>query len=231
MTRRIAIAYSEYVDGVTVGASIGLSGSTAEASNGSGFVIASGAMVGKNKTRAERVRRVKVLCMNDGPLFLPPVPTPAPPVVVSPPPVLPSPLICNPSKIWTMIKRAERAIIACTTWCYENLVNRRDAAEANIDMYACTHNVKFLKDTYYEGSIRHEGALHHFEKAEQNYKLGGHSIQKHQVKADAIMSKVYLEWAICIKIIKGKNAVRKFIKDKNLDINPDNLPSDFVSVP
>ena len=72
MTRRIAVSEAEYIDGVTVGASIGLSGSTAEASNGAGFVIASGAMVGKNKTRAERVRRFKVLCMNDGPLYLPP---------------------------------------------------------------------------------------------------------------------------------------------------------------
>lgn len=217
MTRRVAIAYSEYIDGVTVGASLGLSGSTAEASNGSGFVIASGAMVGKNKTRAERVARVKVLCMNDGPLYLPPTappPAPAPPVAAPP-----SEQVCDIDAIWVRIKIALKKIVKCTTWGWENLQHRRDAAEGYVEMYACTHEEKYLVE-----------AIKHFGMAEKNYNhpKGQRSIRAHQREADAIMAKIYFDWAVAVKITKGDKAVRKFIRDHGLDMNPNAVPGDFT---
>ena len=162
MTRRIAISYSEYIDGITVGASIGMSGSTAEVSKGSGFVIASGAMVGKNKTRAERVRRVKVLCMNDGPLYLigkKPAPAqPAPPVVVEKPC---PPKACNPDGIWAQINELKRRIALCTQFCFNNLQLRSALGEKYIDLAVCTGDKQYLND-----------ANKNFEIAERNYAAG-----------------------------------------------------------
>jgi hypothetical protein len=146
----------------------------------------------------------------------PPPKRPCPPTIEQPK-QKPCPPPCTKSEMELIQERiniAERKIVSCTTWCYDNEVNRRDAAEANIDMFICTRDIRYLK-----------AAKFHYLKLRENYTKGGASIQENKRNADVIMSKAFLDWAICIKTTEGKESVRKFIKSYNLDMNPNSLPS------
>jgi hypothetical protein len=138
----------------------------------------------------------------------PPIPTPTPKYESQKP-------TCDRVSIQIRIDNADRRIVRCTTWCLENMVNRRDAAEANIDMFVCTGELRYLR-----------AAKFHFLKLRDNYlKKGGSSIRANQRSANAMMSKAFLDWAICIKTLEGKKATYKFVAKYNLDMNVEALPT------
>lgn len=130
-----------------------------------------------------------------------------------------SPKKCDMESILRRIEKAENAIVGCTQWGYDNLQRRREASMANIDAYACTKDKKYLRR-----------AMTHLDMAKKNFQhpKGRKSIEAHQSKADAIMSDVYLDWAISTRILKGEKSLRNFIKRNELDMNPATLPTDFT---
>lgn len=142
-----------------------------------------------------------------------PPPAPQAPLARVEPPAPLEPT-CDRVSIQIRINDAERRIVRCTTWCFNNMVNRRDAAEANIDMFVCTGELRYL-----------HAAKFHFLKLRDNYLKGGSSIRANRGNADAMMSKAYLDWAICIKMLEGKQAVYKFVLKYNLDMNVETLPT------
>ncbi|KKQ45570.1 MAG: hypothetical protein US63_C0014G0002 [Candidatus Moranbacteria bacterium GW2011_GWC2_37_8] len=172
MTRRIAVSEAEYIDGATIGGSIGLSGSAARAADASGAVFATGGMLGKTKTRAERVRRVKVLCMNDGPLYLT-VPPPAEKFTPAPTPEV----ACNVEVYLKIIRKAEKEIATCWRYSYNNFFWQLEAARNNVNAFICTGDKGYLGI-----------AMNHYYMAELNY-IHGFDIKKY-ADSDAMIAEV-----------------------------------------
>lgn len=201
MTRRIAVSYTQYIDGVTLGGSVGASGTTAGVSDSSGYAVAGGAVLGKNRVRAEKVARFRVLCMNDGPLYLPAPKKPCPPKVETTPPppppaevkkpcppkAEPAPKVCSDerlAKIFKKIRETEvlikgdkkKGIKGCPTWCKRNMCLHAKQGNNYMNAFACTREMKYI-----------HLAIKQFEIAERNFFYSGLYAQ-HNAEIDAFVA-------------------------------------------
>lgn len=218
---RFAIQALVNLKGVTDGSSISLGGAASTISNSGrrGGVVAAGGQLGTVEASLEEFKQFEVLCMNKGYVDYRgggrvSVARPAPPPSAPKPPQ-----VCDLNEIQKRIDIALRAIVDCTTWCFDNLTYRRDAAEGFIEKYACTGRQEYLRK-----------AVYHFGIAEKNYRHpnAARSISANQAEADAIMAKAYKDWAVSVRILSGEKGLKKFIDEHNLDMNPDTLPKNFT---
>jgi len=230
-TRRVAIVTSVSVDGITTGASIGGSGAVSAVTNGStGTAFAAGGLLGRNRTHADRITKVQIACMNDGFPYLvdkeyPPSalavvktapavkPEPTPIVVVTTTPVVEQqPGACGTEQILMRIKELEREVLKCTQYCFNNLQLRYALGDANIDLYVCTGDKKYLRN-----------AMYHYGVAERNFRQG-YDISAHKAEANQIMAQVYYNWAGCIRSVEGQKSAMAFAQAKHLE----RIPSGFA---
>lgn len=186
--------------GTAVGAGTGMSNPFGDGSVGAGSLSAS---FGKTHSMKERVRLVEVhayedvieasnVCGGQVNYYVPP----------------PQARDCDPTEIIERIKKLERKLKKCTTWCMNNLGLREEAGNENIEAYICTGDKKYLLE-----------AIKHYQMAENNY-FKGPDVKSYKSEAKEIMAQVYYNWAGCIFELFGQDAAKKFAVEKHLERFP-----------